>query len=79
MNFGHVPTLRFVGVKIFRSKSNRNLVILIRSSELDSNQAFYLRLTCIIYIFSLKMPHDLMDVTPPATLYNKVLHNFALL
>ena len=33
-NFGHVPMLRLVGVKIFRSKSNQNLVILIRSCEL---------------------------------------------
>ena len=31
VNFGHVPKLRFVGVKIFWSKSNQNLVILIRS------------------------------------------------
>ena len=31
MNFGHVPKLRFVCVKIFWSKSNQSLVILIRS------------------------------------------------
>ena len=38
MNFGHVPTLRFVGVKIFRSKSNQNSLILIRSCELASSR-----------------------------------------
>ena len=36
MNFSHVPTLRFVIVKCFRSKSNPNLVILNRSCELAS-------------------------------------------
>ena len=36
MNFGHIPTLKFVGVKIFQSKSNPNLVVLNRSSELAS-------------------------------------------
>ena len=36
VNFGHVPTLRFVGVNIFWSKSNQNLVILIWSCELAS-------------------------------------------
>ena len=36
VNFGHVPKLRFVGVKILWSKSNQNLVILIRSWELAS-------------------------------------------
>ena len=34
--FCHIPTLKFVSVKIFRSKSNPNLVILNRSSELAS-------------------------------------------
>ena len=33
---GHVPILMFVVVKIFRSYSNHNLVILIRSCELAS-------------------------------------------
>ena len=33
VNFGHVPTLRFVGVNIFWSKSNQNLIILIWSCE----------------------------------------------
>ena len=36
MNFGQVLTLRFVGVKIFWSKSNLNSVILIPSNELAS-------------------------------------------
>ena len=34
VNFGHVPILMFVGVKIFWSNSNQNLVILIWSCEL---------------------------------------------
>ena len=34
VNFGHVQALRFVSVNIFQSKSNQNLVILIRSCEL---------------------------------------------
>ena len=34
VSFGQVPMLKFVGVNIFRSKSNRNLVILIWSCEL---------------------------------------------
>ena len=33
VNFGHVPTLRFISVRIFWSKFNQNLVILIRSCE----------------------------------------------
>ena len=37
VNFGHVPTLRFVGVKHFRSYYNQKLVILIWSSELASD------------------------------------------
>ena len=36
-SFSHVPILTFVGVKFFRSNSNRFLVILIWSSELASN------------------------------------------
>ena len=33
---GHVPMLRFVDLKIFQSKSNKNSIILIRSCELAS-------------------------------------------
>ena len=43
VNFGHILTLRFVGVKIFRSKYNPNSVILNGSSELAS---------CFIYLKS---------------------------
>ena len=34
--FGHVPKLTFIVVNIFRSYSNRNLVILIRSCKRSS-------------------------------------------
>ena len=37
--FGQVPKLTFVGVKFFRSNSDRFSFILIRSSELASYQA----------------------------------------
>ena len=40
--FGHVPKLTFIVVNIFRSYSNRNLVILIRSCELASIKICYL-------------------------------------
>ena len=36
VNFGHLPTLRFVGVNIFQSKFNQNSVILIWSCVLAS-------------------------------------------
>ena len=40
VNFGHAPTLRFVGVEIFQSKSNGNLVIIIQPCELASKNHY---------------------------------------